>query len=288
MKVLTSFLFFILSMPLFAQEHSLLYEVSGNGLKKPSYLFGTFHLMTSSFIDSQKVVMKKLRKSKAVAGEISMDSLGVANSNYFLKLKSDTPLSKLLSTNSYIELNAWMFDVSGSDLTFFDRMPPAFINAFLAQRLFMNNFPLSKDDVLMDMYFQSYAHKHRKKVIGLERVQTQIDALFSPPLKRQAEQLEKFVSEKDSAVTDIIELMHLYRTADYDNLRRMMYDEDFSPAEIKSLLTDRNNAWMQLLPQIMSNQSTFIAVGAMHLAGSDGLVDQLKSKGYKVTPLPLR
>jgi len=287
--VLAFFVALSFTLAAFAQPHSLLYEVSGNGLKKSSYLFGTFHLLTESFVDSQKLVVKKLTACDAVAGEVVTDSLTEGSLNLLAKIKADTPLSKLLSATAYAKLNAWSFELLGMDLMFFEHYPPALVNATMTQMLYAKNFGGNESGKPMDVYFQDRARKHKKKVIGLESVQTQINALFDEPLTRQAAALEKFVNEKDSAVAQMQQLISLYRCADYDKLESMMYDEDgYTPEEIKTLVTDRNAAWLRELPKIMLEQPTFVAVGALHLAGENGLVAGLQKQGYTLTPLPLR
>jgi uncharacterized protein YbaP (TraB family) len=64
-----------------------------------------------------------------------------------------------------------------------------------------------------------------------------------------------------------------------------MYGDTYRPEEIKLLLDDRNKNWIMQLPGIMKEQPAFIAVGALHLAGENGLVALLRKQGYIVTPV---
>ena len=64
-----------------------------------------------------------------------------------------------------------------------------------------------------------------------------------------------------------------------------MYSSSYKEEEMKILLDDRNYKWMQQLPRLMQEKSLFVAVGALHLVGESGLVKQLQSKGYTVTPV---
>lgn len=57
---------------------------------------------------------------------------------------------------------------------------------------------------------------------------------------------------------------------------------------MKVLLDNRNNYWMQQLPKLMKEESLLVAVGALHLAGKSGLVNQFKDKGYTVIPVNLK
>ena len=64
-----------------------------------------------------------------------------------------------------------------------------------------------------------------------------------------------------------------------------MYTGSYKPEEIKVLLDDRNNHWVQELPALMQEQPLFVAVGALHLVGKNGLVNQLRARGFTLTPV---
>lgn len=49
-----------------------------------------------------------------------------------------------------------------------------------------------------------------------------------------------------------------------------------------AMLDKRNSNWVNQIPELMKNKSTFIAVGAAHLAGEQGVINLLKKAGYKV------
>jgi uncharacterized protein len=51
------------------------------------------------------------------------------------------------------------------------------------------------------------------------------------------------------------------------------------------LLDKRNNKWMEVLPKAMKKGPQFVAVGALHLAGKAGLIQQLRDQGYTVEPI---
>jgi uncharacterized protein YbaP (TraB family) len=51
------------------------------------------------------------------------------------------------------------------------------------------------------------------------------------------------------------------------------------------MLDNRNKKWMEQLPGFIRVNSTFIAVGVLHLAGKNGLVNLVREQGYTVKPL---
>src|SRR5688500_18902012 len=81
-------------------ENYLLWEISGNGLKKPSYLFGTYHLLTDRFIDSFSVINQKFNAADALVCEASFDDAALAELNEAMVL-SGTTLDKVMKPEDY-------------------------------------------------------------------------------------------------------------------------------------------------------------------------------------------
>ena len=150
-------------------------------------------------------------------------------------------------------------------------------------------FPNQPGEVQLDTYFQEEAKKEGKKVLGLETIQMQIKAMFEQlTLQRQVELLDETFKDKD-ALRQLIGIMNnAYISQNLNQLQELMYGSSYRPEEMKILLDDRNNYWMQQLPGLMKDQSLFVAVGALHLVGKSGLVNQLKEQGYTVTPVNLK
>lgn len=267
-------------------ENSIFWEVRGKDLTKPSYLFGTFHLMGSSYVDSLKQVSKKFRESKTVVGEILLDSSMTMKMMLAARM-NDSTLDKLLSPEEYEETASWLKELSGYDLSMFNGMNPMTIQIFLMTMLQQKYFPLSGPaDIPMDMYFQTVAKKEGKKLVGLETFEIQMNALFEQfSAKRQAEMLTQFVHERDKALVEIKSMNNSYRTGNLRELEILLSEQTYTEQEAEVLLDNRNKKWMEQLPELMREQSTFVAVGALHLAGENGLITLFRKAGYKVTPI---
>ncbi len=90
---------------------------------------------------------------------------------------------------------------------------------------------------------------------------------------------------KDSG-SDILEEYNTLLTAYLDqNLKELEMlvekEEGFDKMEAK-LLTDRNDRWIKKMEEQLTKNATFFAVGAMHLVGEKGLIEQLQAAGYSV------
>jgi uncharacterized protein YbaP (TraB family) len=293
--VRTSFLLFVLlyvlPRPTAGQtqpiETSVFWQISGKDLSQPSYLFGTFHLMGSQYIDSLKRVMEKFSDSKTLVGELLLDSTMTVKMMVAARLH-ETTLDKLLGPEDYHKTAAWLKELSGYDLKIFNGMNPMTIQIFLMTMLQQKYFPLSGSaDVPMDLYLQQLGKKEGKKLVGLETFEVQVNALFNQfSLQRQAEMLMELVHEKDKARDELIQMNKSYRNGDLGKLEGLLAEQTYSEQEAKVLLDDRNQNWLAQLPSIMKEQQTFIAVGALHLAGENGLIHLLRQAGYTLTPLP--
>lgn len=263
-------------------DNSLFWKVTGKNLKDPSYLFGTFHLMGSEYVDSLTVVMDAFGKAKTLAGEMVLDeSLSMRLMQE--AIMRDTTLHDLLTDDVYESTASWLKELTGMDLGMLNKFNPSMIQMLItamAQQKIGG-----KATTPMDLYFQNLA-KADKKVEGLETFEDQINVLFrNTSYRAQANHLAEFVSKRDSSEYMILKMNKMYRDQDLEGLMDMFFKSNYSTAEGDALLDSRNKKWMERLPELFAEQSTFVAVGALHLPGKNGLVSLLRGQGYTVEPL---
>jgi hypothetical protein len=270
-------------------ENSVFWEITSPDLSAPSYLFGTFHLMGSRYIDSLTNVMAKFDSSEAFAGEIVFDSAMIPNMMR-ASLMKDTTLNQLLSPETYQQTAQWLKELSGFELRFFDRMNPMAIQILIMSLLQQKHYPSDpRLDTPMDLYFQNLSKSAGKPVTGLETFEDQIYALYGQfSYSRLAEILTVFVQERDSAKSELLQMNRHYREGNLTKMEEMLRTHYYYDSETAVMADDRNKKWMEKIPALLKEQSTFIAVGALHLAGENGLVNLLRKKGYTVTPLALK
>lgn len=159
---------------------------------------------------------------------------------------------------------------------------------------------------IMDRYLQKYSYTHQKKVVGLDELagcNTSVLSQSGKTLKEEADSLMSFITKYDSAdyVKSIEEQTADLRQAYREQNIFKVYEEkgkqlqkinELNPGDslaleklMKGLLTDRNYNWMKVIPGIIKEKSAFIAVGAVHLGGEEGLINLLKKEGYTVEPI---
>ncbi len=289
-RVLLAIIFF--SGTLHAQEKksekSLLWKISGNGLKESSYLFGTYHLLGDKFLAEVPETQQPFAKAKGVVVELVLDSSKMMSIMMSKGLMLDKKISTLLSPEDFTLVDSALQALSGYNLTTFDMFKPAqislMIGLFQAQTL--NAERLKKySGVPLDVHFASVAKKDGKPVTPLETMEQQFEMLYNHfTVEEQATQLVEVVKQSDLSAKTATEMVDYYFQKDIDALARMMESlpEDMT-GNMDYMLKDRNVSWAQTLPELMKSGSQFIAVGAGHLPGPDGLIALLEKQGYSVT-----
>ena len=264
MKKLLGILLFI-SIALSANAQ-LLWKVSGKGLEKPSYIFGTYHLSPLSIKDSIAAMPQAMSETAQVYGEVVMSEM--ATPAFMQSMQQQMMMPK--------------------DIAMLAQLKPAAINQQLVVLLYMKHTPGFNPQEQLDTYFQQQAGQQGKKVGGLETAQSQIDILFnSQTLQRQANLLYCAISDIEKGIEQSKRLIAAYEKQDLDAMLQLMEERDGNscdplPGEMEAMLDNRNKAWVEKMPAIMTEAPTLFVVGAGHLPGDNGVLNLLKQQGYTI------
>ena len=273
---------------------SLLWKISGNGLENPSYLFGTHHLAPISFLDSIPGILEIFEQTEQTVGELDLNNLGEMQMRLFSEslLPEDVTYDSLLSCQDLQLLDSALRNTLGDGIDVFGQLKPAMLQNLISIAQFQKKYPSLSNNVGLDEYFQQEADKRFRPVIGLETVEDQIYVLLNAQtLERQTELLMCAVKHPDLTTKIIEELQIAYYNQDLDKIQKL-YEEDLpndpcpSTQEEKDIIgKNRNEKWLEKLPQLIEQKSSFIAVGCAHLPGKYGLIEGLRRLGYKVEPV---
>ena len=89
-------------------ENTLLWEISGNGLKSPSYLFGTMHLLCADDARLSINLKKAIREADRIYFEIDMDDLQQMMGAFkYMRMTDNTKLSDLLTKEEYDRVKSY-------------------------------------------------------------------------------------------------------------------------------------------------------------------------------------
>ncbi len=269
-----------------ANANTLLWRVSGKDLTKPSYLFGTMHMICANDIVVSDSLRSAIQASDKVYLEIEMDDMfsmmfgAIGN----MTMRDDTTLSDLLTPDEYKKVKTY-FEGSANGLLPFsvmEKMKPFFISSMM-----MEKESQCEDMIVMENLVMEEAKDAGKDIKGLETVQYQLSIFDSIPYSLQAKQLVKMIdpeNKKDDG-KEMKMLTDAYRNQELNKLDEMTKKDESIGDFADLLLYNRNANWAKKLQTLMAKNSLVIAVGAGHLPGEKGVINLLRKAGYTVEPV---
>jgi uncharacterized protein YbaP (TraB family) len=268
------------------ENNSLLWKISGNGLEKPSYLFGTIHMLCADDAVLSDNMKKVISNCDEVYFEVDMDNLfemlGAMNK---MKMKGDTTLRDLLDEADYKKVKDY-FESKSSMLPF--SMLETYKPILAASTLEQGELPCD-NTAMMEQVIMTEAKQSNKKIKGLETMAYQAGVLDSIPYKLQAQQLVSYIDSANNGVGDdkqLKEMFKAYKDQDLKKLEELMVETDAGMAGFTDImLYHRNQNWVHKLKTLLPAKSLLIAVGAGHLPGKKGVISLLRNEGYTVTPV---
>ena len=278
------FLFTIYSMQSIAQgdkTNALLWEISGNSLKQPSYLFGTIHMICKEDFTFSELAKQKFNASKQVYLELDMDDPKLQPVMMgLMQLPGNESLRNKLGENNFNKLDSFLKKQTNMNLAVFDRFKPMMVMSLLAQRILscaaMESY---------EMNFVKMASEQKKELLGLERVEDQVSVFDAIPDSLEIRSIMSIVNNFESQKNEFNRMSSLYKAQNLESLYQLMVASPEMMGSQELLLDRRNRNWIPIMESAMKISSTFFAVGAGHLAGSQGVLELLKKKGYKVKPI---
>ena len=183
-------LVFSLLLFVFIVQAQLLWRISGNGLKAPSYLFGTHHLIPIPCLDPVPGLYKAFNDCDMVVGEMVMNSLDATAKIQRAAIMPDhIKMKDLLNDSDYVLVDNALKSAFKFGLKELSIMNPTMILTMYEMEIFKKTTGYT-DDNQSDSYFQLVAAEKGKKVVGLETVDQQIEILFgNGSLQRQTDVL---------------------------------------------------------------------------------------------------
>lgn len=264
-------------------DHTLLWEISGKGLKQPSFLYGTMHIICEDDIQISEGLKKAILDAKQVFFEIDMDDMeemmGVLK---YARMNNGLKISDLVTAEEYIRIEDYFKkNKSPLPLGMMSRFKPYFITAMISESLMTCDKKSSVEQLIM-----TEARAQEKTVSGLETVAFQSSLFDSIPYEKQAKDLVSYVDSIDNYKKITADMADIYRRQDINSMDSLLVKSDPGLQQYMGiLLYDRNKRWAEQIPEQAHEMSTLFAVGAGHLGGDKGVINLLRQQGFTVKPL---
>jgi uncharacterized protein YbaP (TraB family) len=265
----------------------MLWRISGKELKTASYIFGTVHLYCNDSNIYKPEIVSAMDSSQVVAMELNLNDFSTIVALMKSGMKSSgKSLKNLLTASQYRVVDNACRSLIGDSLENHDnKSPMSLLSAFIVSGGLAGCMrPLPVDFVIAGM-----AKESGKISYGLETFDFQDSLLNSIPDSTQVRWLVEFCSDTQKAKAELSALLEAYDLHQSSRVYDLMFKTSPEMQYFNDLLlVKRNIKWVDFLQANMKEKPYFMAVGAGHLAGNDGLVSLLRKAGYNVTPIRIR
>ena len=288
-------------------DGGLLWKITGNGLKEPSYLFGTNHGMSIDFVDSIPGFWDAFNSAKQLAVEYDIAKYKHLDSVHVF-LPKDTTYLELINSSDRAVLDSVLLiysHVTSKEM----RLRPGYLMTQLEMSMLKKaSSEWEKENPYLrvvnfykniDTRLQHFANFRSYPIIGLDSKEelnrlglNDFSCMFkSNYLADQAKEMVQYI--KDIPKDSLIEINHKSMEAYYNQNLKSVYKwathyrlNDKKANEVTYIMTAvRNLSWLDKILASIRKQSTFIAVGVAHLPGEKGLINLLRKEGYTVNPV---
>ena len=278
-----------LSLLCLTSNAQLVWKISGNGIKKPSYILGTHHGCPFTYCDSIPGLMKAFDKVDNIIGEINMIEFAEMSPERMQKMQAmmmmpaDTSLLSLFSTEEAAKVNEWLGKKMGASLEMLSVMKPMTIMVTVQNKEMMEVIPEIATMTTIDKYMQTLGQRKGKTIGELETADYQMELLYGNSLEEQADALLEMIDHGDSKGL-LQQLTNAYKSQNLDTLWKV-FQEQMTGYEYDAIVKVRNLNWEKQMKEILPKQTTLFVVGAGHLPGEYGMINLLREAGYKVKPV---
>lgn len=264
-----------------AQAQSLCWEITGNGLSQPSWLYGTIHVGDKRAFDFKPGVMDRFKQADAFAMELNPDSVDAkAMMSFVMAEEGKTLRDYFPKAEDYATVETYFRDKLHINLEQFKTYKPIFLYSMVMQTKFSNEMGQA-----LDLWLFNQAGEQGKDRFGLETAEEQMGAFESMGEEAMVTMLLELLDKKKTSDKDMKLMMKYYVKGDLDKLLEIMDESESGAAMEEKLLNNRNHVMAERMEPLMKEGSTFVAVGAAHLPGEEGVIELLRKKGYTVVPV---
>ncbi len=264
------------------RDHGLLWEISKPGMAT-SYLFGTVHSEDPEVVRLAPPVQQAFDRSGSVILEIMMDMDAMIYSSSVMLLTDGRTLSGMIGPSLY-KKTVQAIQTRGIPELVLERMKPWAVATTLS-------VPPPETGQMLDLVLYQQAQAAGKQLHGLETIQEQLAVFDSMPESDQIRLLRDAVDNLDKIDRMNAEVLVLYKRRDLAGMlalnERYMHEGDpgVSRDLEQRLIIDRNRTMVERMQPHLQAGNAFIAVGALHLPGDQGLLALLDQRGYTVKPV---
>ena len=283
MKKITLSITFFIILSASAYAETSLWKVQNNAFT--TYLGGTIHILRTSDYPLPKEFQKAYADSDTVIFETDLEKFNSAESQQKLLGKvmytGGLNLQKVLSPEVYDRLKNYC-DEAGVPIASMNQFKPSIVVLSL---VVLELKKMGIDQRGIDLYFHQQATVDGKKTAGLETVDQQIEYISSMGEGNEDDFILHSLKDLNKTRQIFNQLIDGWKKGNEKEMSELLVEQfktDY-PALYSTLIVERNHAWLpKIEAYLRTPQKEFVLIGTGHLIGEDGIVHDLKKRGYRV------
>lgn len=257
----------------------LFWRISQPG-QKPSYLLGTIHSSDPRVTRLRPQVQSALDGADRFVMEMIMDSSALLAFGTSIRLADGNDLEHLLGENLFKKVVAAMTDYGMPEMVV-RQLKPWVVMAMLSM-------PKPSGETILDLVLYQRAQSLGIPASGLESAREQLAVFEGMPLADQIELLKLTIDQQPSIPSMFKQLLEAYLADNLDRIETLahQYKTQQNRPSLKRFMLklneERNRRMLARVIPYLKQGNAFIAIGALHLAGPEGVVNLLRDQGYRL------
>ena len=276
MNLKTSITCILVCLTFLVQAQGLLWEISGKGLEKSSYLYGTMHVQEKEAFIMTDVLYEKLESVEAFASEVIIKEEDEEKFTDIFSLPEGKKLKNVLSKSNLKTFQKVFKERTGFDIEMFAGMSPVGLMFIEIELNSVKDYPLTVDD-----YLERISENQGKEILAVEALEDQLSLLSLITDEMAVE----YFNDIEAGDVYAEQMNEFYLKQDVEKLAELFYQDPRYKNMMDAFITKRNYTMTASIEKLIANKSTFVAVGSGHLGGKEGIISLLKKDGYTVVPL---
>ena len=253
-------------------NQTLLWRISGKGMTRPSYLFGTLHLKDNRLFRFDDSVYAAIEHTDGLALELNLNEFAAytVNKMFDERNEDDTKIKDVMSEEELKKMEKPLTKKFNKDI---DHITTKDIvrekNKWLS-----DYFKKGEMSTFVDAYLYDLARRQGKWLGGIEDIQDQASLVDGKEIHALLNGAEPVSIET---------MINVYTSQDIDSINSIMNNYDSSYRD--ALLIRRNKKMARRMDSLSALRPMFFAVGAAHLPGDSGVIKLLRARGFNVEPV---
>ncbi len=270
-------------------QAQVLYKVSGNSAKAPSYIFAMNKIVGIEFLDSVPNLLRCFSQCSVVLTEFAMqDYEALATLRTAALLPDSIRLDRYYTEQEYKQIDEAMQLTLGLGLDKLCRMKPSYLTAMYRDEL-LHKWLDYDSQRSMEAFYQSLAADKGIPVRAIDEIGETMFMLFDrEPFHWQCKELLQIIEYPEREIRQERTLAEMYRMGRLTDMSYQILSPDNQSTQSYSdyqIYAARNKEWVKRLRSYLVEGKAFITLDAIYLGGEKGLLEQLRAAGYKVRPV---